>query len=190
MSSPPTPASYSAQTSVLGKNLLVFREMLAAASSVRDVLNATDEAEALERIYVGCLPRPENGDAYTITELNQYRPFMLIGPGQSLAIRSQHQTFGGMWEHNRMGEFDVMVERQHPQSGQDDVNDLDWINAVDRIRQTNDAANPGLLELHETAGNLSIRQVDVLDIYRGTEEEQQALGDYQRATIRVYWGRT
>lgn len=190
MTAPPISASYTEPTSVLGKNLWQLRQMLADVFHMRAMLGAENQAEALARIYLGCLPRAAAATGiYTVAELNQYRPFAIIGPSPNLAIRSRQETFGGIWQHGRQGEFDIMLERQHPTGGLDDVNDLAWMDLVDKIRQTNDTDKPGLLELHETAGHLILRQVDLLEIYRGEEEEINSLGDYQRARIRVYWGR-
>ena len=86
--------------------------------------------------------------------------------------------------------IDIMVERAFPEAdGEDDQVDFLWIDLVDSIRSTGDHDNPGLIELHERAGNLSIRQIEILDISRSDESSQTALGDYQSAMMRVHWGR-
>lgn len=187
---PPTAASYTAARSVLGKNLQSLRVMLSLVKEMQTLFGGATASQALQRIYIGCLPRPAANDKYTVYELNNYRPFALIGPGPDLAVRSRHELVGGLDTHGRQGEFDIMLERQHPTTGNDDVNDSNWLDLVDMVRQSNDAANPGLIELHESGGgHLSLRMVEVLEIYRGAEDEINSLGDYQRARIRIYWGR-
>ena len=90
-----------------------------------------------------------------------------------------------------MGQCDILIERAFPTGGddEDDQKDFAWIDLVDGIRQSNDTDEPGLLELHETAGNLSIKSSEILSIYRGDEAEIQMLGDYQAAVLRIQWGR-
>jgi hypothetical protein len=187
--SPPTQATYDAGRSVLAKNLLLLREMLANVAEVQSLFGGASKIQAAQRIYVGCLPRPATGDRYTVAELNNYRPFILIGPTGNSAITSRLELVGGYDTHGRQGAFDIVIERQHPTSGNDDENDLDWIDIVDMIRQSNDIDNPGLIELHEGPGLLTLRTVMVMEIYRGEEDEINSLGDYQRARMRVEWGR-
>lgn len=189
MTAPPIPASYTPSSSVLGRNLQTARSMLAACASVQTLFGAADSDEAAERIYIGCLPRPSTGDSYTLAELNQYRPFALIGPAPTLAMRMRLETFGSSWSHGRQGEFDIMLERQHPDDGSDDISDLEWLDIVSAVAQSADADSPGLAELHEREGMLSLRMIEVLDVYRGAESELKDLGDYQRAMIRIHWGR-
>lgn len=189
MTSPPVSASYTAKSSVLGKNLLTLRTMLSNAFHVQGLLGATNASEAAERIFIGCLPAPADGKQYTLAELNQYRPFILIGPASNLAIRARHESVGGSWTHGRQGETDIFLERAHPNSGRDDQDDFAWIDLIDTIRQSNDVAKPGLIELHEGEGYLSIRMIEILEIWRGEPEEAQSVGDYQSARMRVHWGR-
>lgn len=190
MTSPPTVASYSASTSVLGRNLQSLRDMLSNVAAVQTLFGAANAAEAAERIYLGCLPRPSDGKIYTPTELSQYRPFAIIGPTENVLMRSRLESVGGLWTHGRQGEFDIILERAHPTSGNDDVNDLAWIDTVDLIRQSNDVDNPGLIELHDNgAGYLSLRMVEVIEIWRSDPQEAESAGDYQFARIRVHWGR-
>lgn len=189
MPAPPISASYPAPSSVLGKNLITLRKMLANCTAFRTLTGATNEADALARIYLGALPlSPLEDEVAGLDELNSFRPFAIVGPTIS-AIRRQHISTGAGWSHGRQGDSMVLIERQHPSTGRDDVNDLAWIDLVDSIVQSNDANNPGLIELHEQQEYLSLRAVEVMDIYRGMEEEKTDLGDYQRAEIKVYWGR-
>lgn len=190
MTSPPVVADYAEATSVLGRCLQTLRTMLADCSAIQDLFEATDAEDALERIYLGCLPAPGDGRKYTQAELSSYRPFAIVAQS-SPAIVSTHESVSGGWTHGRRGVADIYIERTHPatENGEDDQIDFEWVDLVDSIRQTNDHDNPGLIELHERAGNVSIRQVEVLEITRSDEAEQTALGDYQSALIRVYWGR-
>lgn len=191
MPAPPISASYTAASSVLGKNLQTLRTMLANCTAFRTMVGAATEADALARIYLGALPLSafESEDA-GLAELNNFRPFAIIGPTAPMAIKRQHiATGGGAWSHGRSGESMIFLERQHPATGRNDVNDLAWIDIVDSIVQSNNVSNPGLIELHEAESYLSLRAVEVLDIYRGTEEEESSVGDYQRAEIKVSWGR-
>jgi len=190
MTSPTVVAEYTAATSIRGKALQTMRTMLADCAAIQSLFEAVDADEALERIYLGCLPAPSDGRKYTTTELDGYRPFAIVAPS-SPAIISMHEAVSGGWTHGRRGVIDIYIERTHPvaENGEDDQIDFEWIDLVDSIRQTNDQDDPGLIELHERAGNISIRQIDILEITRSDEAEQTALGDYQSALIRVYWGR-
>lgn len=189
MAAPPVSASYATPNSVLGKNLLTLRTMLANCTAFRTFTGATNEAEALERIYLGCVPLSDANDSESgLAELNSFRPFAIVGPSVN-AIERRHIATGGGWSHGRRGESMIFLERQHPSSGDDDDNDLAWMDLVDQIVQSNDTDNPGLVELHEQQTYLSLRAVETLDIYRGMKEEEAELGDYQRAEIKVYWGR-
>jgi hypothetical protein len=189
MPAPPIVANYSAPSSVLAKNLITLRKMLANCTAFRTFAGATNEAEALARIYLGCLPLKDANDAQSgLTELNNFRPFAIIGPVGN-PIERRHISTGQVWSHGRRGEAMILMERQHPASGNDDVNDLAWMDLVDTIVQSNNVSLPGLVELHESQEYLSLSAVDVLEIYRGLEEEKAELGDYQRAEIKVHWGR-
>ena len=189
MPAPPISASYTAPTSVLAKNLVTLRKMLANCTAFRTFAGAANEAEALARIYLGCLPLKDANDASSgLTELNNFRPFAIIGPIGN-AIERRHISTGQTWSHGRRGEAMILMERSHPTSGDDDDNDLAWIDLVDSIVQSNNASLPGMVELHEQDEYLSIAAIDVLEIYRGLEEEKAELGDYQRAEIKVHWGR-
>lgn len=190
MTSPPTSASYSEPSSVLGKNLYGFRQMLANVDAIQTLFGAANATEALERIYIEALPRPASGDKYTLEELESYRPFALIAIVDGQIMRSDIETVGGQWTHGRRGAFDLLIERKHPTSGADDVNALAWIDLVDRVRGTADVDNPGLIELADNGdGYLSIRTVEVAEIWRGDENERQLAGDFQCAVLRVFWGR-
>lgn len=191
MPAPPTSASYAAATSCLGKNLEAMRLMLANCTAFRTLTGATNEAEALARIYQGCLPPPaSNAEAYTLAQLESYRPFaiVMVSPGQ--AIEYSRMAFGGgNWNHNRRGEFHILIERSHPTSGDDDDNDFAWIDTIGKIVHSADINNPGLIELHERQEYLSVAGISVRDIYRADEEDAKEVGDYQRAHIVLRWGR-
>lgn len=190
MTSPPTSASYSEPSSVLGKNLYGFRQMLANVDAIQTLFGAANATEALERIYIEALPRPASGDKYTEEELDSYRPFALIGLVAGDIMRSDIESFGGLWTHGRRGAFDVMIERNHPISGADDVNALAWLDLVDRVRWTGDVDNPGLIELSDNGqAFLSIRSVEISEIWRSDENERELYGDFQCAALRVFWGR-
>jgi len=191
MTAPPVVASYPEATSILGRNIQTLRAMLSRCAKIQTLFSAADATEALTRIYLGCLPRPADGRRYTTEELNAYRPFAIVGPSPNLIISSQVVSSIGTWSHSRMGQCDILIERSFPTGGddEDDQKDFAWIDLVDGIRQSNDTDEPGLLELHETAGNLSIKSSEILSIYRGDEAEIQMLGDYQAAVLRIQWGR-
>jgi len=187
---PPTSATYTAARGTLGKNTETLRAMLANCAEVQTLFGAANATDALLRIFLGCLPQPvANKETYSREELELYRPMILIGPSPELSIQSNHETFGGSWTHGRQGISDILIERNHPTTGRDDVNDIAWWDVVDMIRQSHDTDSPGLIQLHELPGNLSIRQVEILDIYRGAEEDIHERGDYQRALMRIHWGR-
>jgi len=165
--------------------------MLANCTAFRTLTGATNEAEALARIYQGCLPPPaSNAEAYTLAQLESYRPFaiVMVSPGQ--AIEYSRMAFGGgNWNHNRRGEFHILIERSHPTSGDDDDNDFAWIDTIGKIVHSADINNPGLIELHERQEYLSVAGISVRDIYRADEEDAKEVGDYQRAHIVLRWGR-
>lgn len=190
MPAPPVSASYTAATSCLGKNLEAMRKMLANCSAFRSLVSATNEAEALARIYQGCLPPPSsNAEAYTLAQLELYRPFAIVMPSPGQAIEYTRMAFGGnAWNHNRRGEFHILIERSHPTTGDDDDNDFAWIDMVGKIVHSSDVANPGLIELHYSQDYLMLAGVSIRDIYRADEEDAKDVGDYQRAHIVVRWG--
>lgn len=193
MALPPTVASYAAGTSCLGKNLLTARTMLANCAAFREIVgggSASTVNEALERIYLGGLPKPaSDAPDYSQTELANYRPYAIIGPVVGTVISLEHITTGVSWSHGRKGEFDIIVARATPADVDLDDNDFDWIDTVGRIAQSNDHDNPGLAELHESAEYLSLRQISIEAIYRADEEDIRDRGDYQAAILHIAWGR-
>ena len=164
--------------------------MLANCTSFRTLVGAATEADALARIYQGCLPRPaNNAPHYSASELEDYRPFAIVMPSPGQAIEYTRMAFGGnAWNHNRRGEFHILIERSHPTSGDDDDNDFAWIDLVGKIVHSSDVANPGLIELHYSQDYLMLAGVAIRDIYRADEEDASEVGDYQRAHIVVRWG--
>lgn len=189
MPAPPTSASYSAANSCLGKNVQTMRSMLAACKYFQTLVGG-NESDALARIYHGSLPKPaSNAETFPLSELQSYRPFAIIFPSPTTAINYNWEATGGLnWNHSRSGEIEILIERDHPSSGGDDVNDFGWTDLIGQIVHSGDSDNPGLLELHALGNHLQLARVSVLDIYRSDEEDWSETGDTQRAHIRVKWG--
>jgi hypothetical protein len=170
----------------------LLRTTLATCTAFRTIDGVSYTVDQLKaRIYLDALPPPgSSSPEYTLAELQALRPFALIAAAPHGALRLRHVTAGTVRRFHPNGTLVVAIERNVPAVDAADPGqvDRDWENTIGLIMSSLDSALPGLAELSGQAGYLTISGLEVLDLYRGDQDDKPARGDYQVCLLQIEWG--
>lgn len=162
--------------------------MLSRCHALQNWGSATyTESQLLERIYVEAIPEPANGSTHTKAELEDLRPYVLVGADTDRAISIKRDGMGGGSSFNPSGSLLVMIEQQVIDGTEAEI-DRDLYTLLDGMLYTGNAAEPGLLDQLDQADSINIMKIDCQGIFRIMPEEVVSKGDAQRAYLRIEWG--
>ena len=167
----------------ISKPVEAIRLALADAAALRAWLGVDNQADALDRIYLDALPQPPNGaDVHSKQELQQYRPFLIVGvPDNGLVVAkraeagSKHQTTGGVCH--------VYFERATPATCENHSQATrTWSNIVGDV----------LFDMLEITGVYPYPEIGQANLiqapFRSHWDDWDALGDYQGAEFALDFG--
>jgi hypothetical protein len=166
-----------------------FRRMLARVHALQNWgSNTFTEAELLARIYIDVAPEPENGDSHTVEELNELRPFIVVGISANNAIGLKRYAMGGGGgSFTPFGSLIFFVEQNAVGDTEAEV-DREFATVLDSMLFTGDRDQPGIVDLTGDSDTLAIKQIVCDGIYRIEPDEVASKGDSLRAYFRVDWG--
>lgn len=144
--------------------------------------NSWTSAQAKQRIYQGTMPLSDD-----LLALEAARPFAVIVPADSPCTIVK---VAAPRSYRASGTLTIEFHRTPPALSQGDPGDSDreLENTVGLIMQSNDANSPGLCELAQTAGYLTIRGLRAYGPYRIDPQVVPAAGDCQIMFVDVDWG--
>lgn len=173
-------------TGSLSLPLGALRTMLSNCAAFRTWVGAANPTEALESIFLVGLPGPENGEAYTPSELEELRPCAVIDffdpGGRGLRAFTLNSLAQSDFEESGMLALDLM----------DDINPGDAASFEDaKIRFMNNAGAvlAELMDLSGTGGNLHLHMIELgLGPRRTSIEGQATRGDAWLVRLAITWG--
>lgn len=164
---------------------------LANTAQFQDLTGAANAAAALESIYFDALPPPDSdADSYTLAEIEALRPFAILNTEPQAGFRWHNAGRGAAWTYKTSGLVTIQIEANIDADDLDDPQEYMRLfkNAIGQIISTDDASEPGLLELAGQAGRLPITEVMFYGPFRGAEEAGDAQGNFLWAAIDLGWG--
>lgn len=159
-----------------------FETHLADCTTFRTLTGATTQAEAKARIWQDHTPAPDNGEEYTLAELETMRPFALIwlDEGGTGYERTVIDAGFGVMEN---GVIMLRLEEDVPSN-------LDG-SPGEAMRRWRDTWGNILSDLEGLAGDnpyISIRKSSMLLNQRNHQDQNPAIGDTHIAEIRIEFG--
>lgn len=176
---------------VIALNEDLLATTLANCTTVQTFLGAANATEALARIYFGALDQPADGaDAHTAAELASLRPFVLLWTDEQAGIQLDFSSLGGADGWHLRPTRGVITCRFEVAAGSGTPQEEERIvkNAVGKMAQSGDNANPGLVELAGRPGYMAISRLVIRGPWRSDEDEVPHIGDFWAARFDVEWG--
>jgi len=168
-------------TGPLSLPLFHLREMLADSPAFQAFVNAANAAEARERIHYSALPA-QYGETYTVEELNELRPFAMIGIPSEESYEMTTIAGGGPFNWTDEGQIILYLEWDVADAFQRDraAADVDAMNTIGAI----------LSEIQDRsglAGFLCIDRIRLSAIFRTKTEEHNTQGDAYMVELTLNW---
>ncbi len=159
-----------------------MQDTLANCAEWQSWTDAANATQAESRIFQEALPKPRNGDTYTLDELRTYRPFALIETEDEEMFRTERV---GVGTTSDSGVIKLSIEDDVPEAIEDQPAEIAirWRNHIGTLIGE-------LMDQHGTAGRLAIESIEVQRIYRTEEEEIKTIGDAIAVEMRITWGVT
>lgn len=184
---------------LLSDPIVRFRQDLADSAAVREVLGIeptldpeADAERALERIYLDGLPPPPAGqDAYTGDEFQALRPYIIVYPSESEAIKIRVASDRGCI--NASGQIHALISLPYTETQDEEGPTSVWLSTVeqvDKILRTGDPLEPGILDYLGREGRLQVNDLEVMMIGRTPVAERIEYGDCYDVMIVCSWGVT
>ena len=163
-----------------------LRNSLADADAFRDWAGVTSRAAALARIHHEALPDPSDGEAYTLAELRNHRPYAVIATAEQQGFtRRAISTSGQNHDFGEGGVLRVILAQTVDSTLSYSQAELSFRNAVGGIIDD-------LCGLSGTTGadvHLAIREVRLaLGIGRSHPKHAPKQDDEHNAMLEVTWG--
>lgn len=157
---------------------------LAACARWQAMCGASDAAAALAHIYFDALPPPpDRRDAYSLLELEQLRPYILVYTDEETGLAATHIASGRRRQFAASGQLKFCLETSVPAVIAHDPAEVDR-----RIKNDAGVLIDELLALAGEAGYLAIDSLTVTGPLRAAEDEATGKGDYQQMQFAVEWG--
>lgn len=155
---------------------------LANAAAFQTWCGAANADEALQRIYLEGLPPPA-ADAYTVAELNAYRPFALVWSEAAGGLRLRMDAVDTVWKYSEGGVIIAYLEQRTPTDHLDDPSSM-------RREITNSIGDiiDDVLALSGTAGYLAVRNMALHGPYRSQLATAPAQDDVVGFYLDCHWG--
>lgn len=154
-----------------------------------DESNPWDETTAAAHIHFDALPNSATGADHSKAELIALRPFCLLSVDQGSGFQIDIDSASGSCVLPS-GRLLMEIELNTP----DDLASTPTALAqfihrrVGQILHTSDTNQPGLVQLSNQAGYLTLNTLIVDEIYRTDEKAVQDIGDAITVNVRVAWG--
>ena len=157
---------------------------LADCATFRTWVGAGTQAEALAHIYPAALPSPANGaPRYTLTELQTYRPFVIIYVDPEEGCRFDQDAGGEFFEFRDSGQLWLEFEQDVPGGIVDDPAEID-VQVCNTIGQILD----DLKALAGQPGYLAITGGALRGYHRSEQDEAETNGHYVAWLLSLRWG--
>lgn len=157
---------------------------LAACPRWQMLCGVDNAADAAKRIYTDALPPPpDRRDAYSLLELEQLRPFILIYTDEDTGLAIEHIASGRRRQFAESGQLKFHLEKSVPAVIAHDPAEVDR-----RIKNDAGVLIEELLKLAGDAHYLAIDSLAVTGPLRSDDDEATAKGDYQQMHFVVRWG--
>lgn len=188
------PGPMSLANSILYEPQQLLAATLADCSEFRNLVGATSAVEAKARIWHESLPRPADGrDAYSLAELQAYRPFALIFTNDlDGAMANRQASLPGAWSDR--GALRILLELDTPDALKDSPVLLDQLvkQIVGRIiKRPSDESSSTFFGLADLAGISSYIAADSISFRgyrRSNSRDEPGQGDYLFAWLEVLYG--
>ena len=160
-----------------------LRDTLAASSTFQELVGAGSAADAKGQIYHEGLPDPDDGEAFTLAELQKLRPYAVIWTAAENGFQRTFESSGADDTFDASGSLIMRLERDAPPPKNDEpasTLNTDWLNVVGQILDD-------LCELRRGAGYLMFETVTLEEWYWSDPVLAETQGQFQGARIRVDW---
>lgn len=161
-----------------------LRTMLSTVGAFQTWCGAADAAAALARIHLDDLPDPANLEGYTLSELQDYRPYAIVFTAELSGYWSQCEGEEGWF--SSAGRLMCHLEQDAAAA----VGNRPTLDADQTFKNSLGAIVDGLREIRgQTAGHLQFKRIGVAaGPVTAHPDEIPAIGLYQRAVLQIDWG--
>jgi len=155
-------------------------KVIAASATFQTLVGEPTEDGALAHVYRWRLPDPASGGAYTLAELQSYRPYALVAPSPEGAYRRSRDAEASF---DSGGAIAVRIIRDLPSSGTDAEKDVAWDDIVSKI--IDEIVSPSIVN---AAGYLAVETVSIdYGPYRNDEDDIADEGIIQGVDLTLTW---
>lgn len=153
---------------------------LAASAAFQAMVAADDAAAAAGSIHVNSLPRPLQGEEYTLADWSLYKPLAMLWSADRRGWRMRRDAYGCGGEFLPAGSLWLKLMQDVPAAVFDDYAEADrlWENRVGDIVED-------LCALAGGGGYLDFHTISLELLWRPEEKHQITVGNVQVALLSI-----